>query len=65
VEAAAGAIARADALLELFAGSLPYQVRPRSRLGRAMLEQAAALHAYADGTRTAQCEPAPAACQDP
>jgi hypothetical protein len=60
---ASTAIAEADALLARFPGALPYQVRPHSRLGRAMFEQAAALEAYNDGTLTPFCAPPPAECR--
>jgi hypothetical protein len=55
---ASAAIAAADALLAPLSGALPYRVRPGSPLGRLLLEHAAALAAYNDGTRTPDCAPA-------
>jgi hypothetical protein len=50
-------IADADRLLSGFTGKLPYQVRPSSATGQAMVGVATVLQSYNNGELTPNCTP--------
>jgi uncharacterized membrane protein len=50
-------IADADRLLSGFAGKLPYNVRPSSTIGQAMVNDATVLESYNNGELTPNCTP--------
>src|SRR5262249_61131168 len=50
-------IADADRLLSGFTGKLPYNVRPSSATGQAMVNDATVLESYNNGELTPECTP--------